>query len=133
PIEHLRTQAHQSALSTFTELDPDRVWTIREMAAFISIGGRGPVIVGSATTVVDELERWMDEADIDGFNLSSVIRPGGQQDFVRYVSPALRRRGLLAGSVPGATFRENVLGTGPRLAEDHRGASFRPTARAGRA
>src|SRR5699024_11385021 len=35
PIEHLRTQAHQSALSTFTELDPDRVWTIRELAAFI--------------------------------------------------------------------------------------------------
>lgn len=126
PIEHLETEAHQSALSTFTKLDPDRVWTIREMARFISIGGRGPVIVGSAATVVDELERWMEEADIDGFNLSSVIRPGGQEDFVRYVSPELRRRGLLPEAPEAATFREAVLGKGSRLAADHRGASFRP-------
>lgn len=128
PIEHLQTEAHQSALSTFTTLDPERVWTIREMANFISIGGRGPVIVGSPTTVVDELERWREEADVDGFNLSSVIRPGGQEDFVRFVSPELRRRGLLAEQRAGATFREAVLGKGPRLAEDHRGASFRPAA-----
>src|SRR5690606_36090335 len=95
PIEHVKSEAHQSALATFTKLDPDRVWTIREMAKFIGIGGRGPVIVGSPSTVVDELERWMDEADIDGFNLSSVVRPAGQEDFVQFVSPELRRRGLL--------------------------------------
>ncbi|SEB64867.1 FMN-dependent oxidoreductase, nitrilotriacetate monooxygenase family [Paramicrobacterium humi] len=125
PIEHVQSEAHQSALATFTKLDPDRVWTIRAMAKFISIGGRGPVIVGSPQTVADELERWMVEADVDGFNLSSVIRPGGEEDFVRFVSPELRRRGLLPTPAEGATFREAVLGKGPRLADDHRGASFR--------
>ncbi|MDQ4138374.1 MAG: LLM class flavin-dependent oxidoreductase [Actinomycetota bacterium] len=125
PIEHVQSEAHQSALATFTRLDPDRVWTIREMAKFISIGGRGPVIVGSPTTVVDELERWMVDADVDGFNLSSVIRPGGEEDFVRLVSPELRRRGRLPEARPGQTFREAVLGKGPRLADDHVGASFR--------
>jgi FMN-dependent oxidoreductase (nitrilotriacetate monooxygenase family) len=126
PLEHVQSEAHQSALATFTKLDPTRVWTVREMATFISIGGRGPVIVGSPATVVDELERWMVDADIDGFNLSSVIRPGGEEDFVRLVSPELRRRGLLPEPVPGQTFREAVLGKGPRLADDHRGAQFRP-------
>src|SRR5690606_23851794 len=125
PIEHVKSEAHQSALATFTKLDPTRVWTVREMAKFISIGGRGPVIVGSPETVVDELERWMAEADIDGFNLSSVIRPSGEEDFVRLVSPELRRRGLLLEPTEGMTFREAVLRKGPRLADDHRGAGFR--------
>lgn len=126
PLEYVQSEAHQSALATFTKLDPDRVWTVREMAKFISIGGRGPVIIGSPATVADELERWLVEADIDGFNLSSVIRPGGEEDFVRLVSPELRRRGLLREPSEGQTFREAVLGKGPRLADDHRGASFRP-------
>jgi FMN-dependent oxidoreductase (nitrilotriacetate monooxygenase family) len=125
PIEYVQVETHQSALATFTKLDPNRVWTIREMAKFISIGGRGPVIVGSPTTVADELERWMAEADVDGFNLSSVIRPAGEEDFVRLVSPELRRRGLLPDAPAGSTFREAILGKGPRLADDHRGASFR--------
>ncbi|MCX7521414.1 LLM class flavin-dependent oxidoreductase [Microbacterium sp. STN6] len=125
PLEYVESEAHQSALSTFTKLDPTRVWTAREMAKFISIGGRGPVIVGSPSTVADELERWADEADVDGFNLSSVIRPTGEEDFVRLVSPELRRRGILAEPQTGQTFREAVLGKGPRLADDHRGAAFR--------
>jgi hypothetical protein len=81
-------------------------------------------------TVVDELERWMVEADVDGFNLSSVIRPAGEEDFVRLVSPELRRRGLLAEPAEGQSFREAVLGKGARLADDHRGARFRASVNA---
>lgn len=125
PLEYVQSEAHQSALATFTKLDPNRTWTIREMAKFISIGGRGPVIVGSPSTVADELERWMEESDVDGFNLSSVIRPAGEEDFARLVSPELRRRGVLAEPQEGQTFRETVLGKGARIADDHRGARFR--------
>lgn len=126
PLEYVQSEANQSALASFTKLDPSRVWTVRELAKFISIGGRGPVIVGSPETVADELERWMDEADVDGFNLSSAVRPADQQSFTRLVSPELRRRGLLPEPVEGRTFREAVLGKGSRLADDHRGAQFRP-------
>lgn len=125
PLEYVPSEAHQSALATFTKLDPDRVWTIREMAKFISIGGRGPVIIGSPTTVADELQRWAQDADVDGFNLSSVIRPAGEEDFVRLVSPELRRRGLLKEPRSGASFRDAVVGHGDKLANDHRGAGFR--------
>lgn len=128
PLEYIQSDAQQSALASFTKLDPTRVWTPRELARFVSIGGRGPVIVGSPETVADELERWMVEADIDGFNISCAVRPADQEDFVRLVSPELRRRGLLPETPEGQTFREAVLGKGPRLADDHHGASFRPAA-----
>ncbi len=125
PLEYVQSEANQSALASFTKLDPSRTWTIRELAQFVGLGGRGPVIVGSPSTVADELERWINEADVDGFNLASAIRPADQREFVLLVSPELRRRGLLPEAPDGQTFREAVLGRGPRLADDHRGASFR--------
>ncbi|MHA7295465.1 LLM class flavin-dependent oxidoreductase [Arthrobacter sp. HLT1-21] len=125
-LEYVQTEGNQSALAAFTKLDPSRVWTVRELAHFVAIGGRGPVITGSPSTVVDELERWMDEGDVDGFNLSNAVRPADLEEFVRLVSPELRRRGLLPEAPqPGTTLREIILGEGPRLADDHYGARFR--------
>ena len=132
PLEYVQTEGNQSALAAFTKLDPSRVWTVRELARFVAIGGRGPVIVGSPATVVDELERWLEQGDIDGFNISSAVRPADLNDFVRLVSPELRRRGLLPEEgEAGRTFRETVLNKGPRLADDHRGAGFRALAEIG--
>jgi long-chain alkane monooxygenase len=128
-LEYIKTEGNQSALAAFTKLDPTRVWTVRELAEFVAIGGRGPVITGSPATVADELERWAAEADIDGFNLSSAVRPADLLEFARLVSPELQRRGLVeandGGPAEAPTFRERVLGKGPRLAAGHRGAGFR--------
>src|SRR6202011_6315635 len=46
PILHSRQDAQTSALDAFTIADPDRVWTVREIAKHAAVGGRGPV--GSA-------------------------------------------------------------------------------------
>ncbi len=127
PLEYIQTEGNQSALAAFTRLDSTRVWTVRELSRFIALGGRGPVITGSPATVADELERWMQEGDVDGFNISSAVRPADLNEFVRLLSPELRRRGLLQEEPQeGKTFRETVLGHGPRLAEDHLGARYRP-------
>lgn len=122
PLEYVTSDGNQSALAQFTTLDPDREWTLREVAKFVSIGGRGPVIVGSPTTIADELERWVEEGGVDGFNLTSAVRPADLLEFARLVSPELRRRGLLSDAPAGATFREAILGAGARLAADHPGA-----------
>ncbi|WP_129660841.1 LLM class flavin-dependent oxidoreductase [Rothia uropygialis] len=124
-IEHVTTDANQSALASFTTLSPNKTWTVRDLAEFVAIGGRGPVIVGSPETVADELERWIEEADVDGFNLSAAVRPADLERFSRFVSPELRRRGLLDEPEPGTTLRERIGGNGPGLPGDHRGASFR--------
>ncbi|MGO2647641.1 MAG: NtaA/DmoA family FMN-dependent monooxygenase [Brevibacterium aurantiacum] len=125
PLEYVATDANQSALASFTTMAGDKTWTIRDLAEFVAIGGRGPVITGAPATIADEFERWMDEADIDGFNIAAAVRPADAERFTKYVSPELRRRGLLPEPVEGATVREQLTGQGPRLADDHKGAGFR--------
>ena len=125
PLEYVATDANQSALASFTTLSDGKTWTVRDLAEFVAIGGRGPVIVGSPATVVDELETWMREADVDGFNVSAAVRPADLERFGRYVTPELRRRGLLTEGEAGQTVRDRILGSGPWLADDHQGASYR--------
>ncbi|QZY52191.1 LLM class flavin-dependent oxidoreductase [Leucobacter tenebrionis] len=127
-LEHIVTDANQSALASFTTLADGTTWTVRDLAEFVAIGGRGPVIVGSPQTVADELERWMRETGVDGFNISAAVRPADLERFARLVSPELRRRGLLREpAAEPVTLRERLGGRGPHLAEDHRGAAYRFT------
>ena len=42
-----QADAQTSALEAFTTADPDREWTVREIARHAAIGGRGPVVIGS--------------------------------------------------------------------------------------
>nr|WP_229667469.1 LLM class flavin-dependent oxidoreductase [Micrococcus flavus] len=126
PLEHVENEASRTALAAFTTESPDRVWTVREVAEFVSIGGRGPVIVGSPATVADELQRWRDQTGVDGFNICAAVRPADLERFSALVSPELRRRGLLREPEAGRTLRENLTGDGPRLPAGHRGVRFRP-------
>ncbi|OFR88898.1 5,10-methylene tetrahydromethanopterin reductase [Micrococcus sp. HMSC067E09] len=125
PLEHVENETSRTALAAFTTQSPDREWTVRQVAEFVSIGGRGPVIVGSPQTVADELQRWQAETGVDGFNVCAAVRPADLERFADLVTPELRRRGVLAEPAAGRTLRENLTGAGPRLPEDHRGAGFR--------
>lgn len=133
-LEDVAAPGIQSAAAMFTAADPDRRWTIRDMAEFIAFGGPGPMVVGSPATVADELERWMDKTDIDGFNLTPILEPETYVDFVDLVVPELQRRGLYKLEYPSGTYREKLFGHGAQLAPPHVGAGYRavraPTAAA---
>jgi FMN-dependent oxidoreductase (nitrilotriacetate monooxygenase family) len=87
-------------------------------------------VAGTPTVVVDEMERWIDEAGIDGFNLIQYLTPGTARDFGELVIPELRRRGRFRTSyADGETLRERMIGAGrPRLPGNHPGARFRDPA-----
>lgn len=121
PLRHVKTNAGQSAVETFSTADPARTWTIRELADWVGIGGRGPVTVGSPAAVADELEAWMDETGSDGFNLGSVVMPETFKDVVELLVPELQRRGRYKRDYAAGTFRDKLFGRGPRLAPSHRG------------
>ena len=127
-LEHVEIQGNRSALQSFTTLDPDRDWTVRDLAAYMAIGARGPAIVGSGPSVVDQLERWQEEAGVDGFNVDYGIRGLDLPAFAEHVSPVLRERGLIPAlprtGTAGTTLRGRVLGH-DRLAESHPGARHR--------
>lgn len=118
-VADVQTEANQSALAIFTK-DPSRKWTVREVAEFISIGGRGPTIIGDPVQVVDQLVRYQEISGVDGFNISAAVRPADFERFEQYITPELRRRGLLSDrpQTP-VTLRESLLGSGPHLSPDH--------------
>ncbi|MCG5236787.1 LLM class flavin-dependent oxidoreductase [Xanthobacter oligotrophicus] len=124
-----RAQGLVSALEAFSIADPDRVWTVRELAEHNAIGGRGPVFVGSAEQVADQIEAWVEATDVDGLNLSYAVTPGGFADFGTYVVPELQRRGRFKADYAPGTLREKIYGAGrARLPDTHPAAGFRPGA-----
>ena len=123
-IDHIETDAIQGTMNAFTQSDPDRDWTVREVAQFSGLGTTSPVVVGTPTAIADELEYWVREVGVDGFNVKEVLRTGSLDDFVDLVVPELRERGLLPPSgAPGEgeTLRERLFGDGPRLPDTHPG------------
>ncbi len=126
PIRYLRSEAMVSALESFTTSDRSRVWTIREIAEHVAIGGRGPVFVGSPARVADEMQRWVEEAGIDGFNLAYAVTPESFVDFVDLVVPELQRRGAFKRDYAPGTYREKLFGAGrARLPDVHPAARWR--------
>ena len=69
-IEYIETNAIKSAVESLTKSSPNKKWTVRELANFAGIGGMGPIVVGTPEQIADTFEEWIDETDIDGFNLS---------------------------------------------------------------
>lgn len=109
----------------------ERVWTIRDTIEHSFIGGRGPIVIGTPSEIADQLQAWMAETDIDGFNLSYAITPGGYRDFTDLVVPELQRRGVYKTEYQRGTLREKIFGAGqPRLPATHPAALFRSGARA---
>ncbi|QHC68069.1 NtaA/DmoA family FMN-dependent monooxygenase [Rathayibacter sp. VKM Ac-2759] len=90
-------------------------------------GTRGFAVTGDPVEVADELERMMDETDLDGIMLEAVFGIASLEDFIALVQPELRRRGRLDPPATGATFRERMLGGGAHIAPEHHAASFRRT------
>nr|WP_308622139.1 hypothetical protein [Massilia sp. Se16.2.3] len=87
------------------------------------------MIVGDPRQVADELLTWFDETGIDGFNLAYALAKEDMRNVVELVVPELRRRGRYrvdeAGADSATTLRERLLGTGPRLQENHPGRQVR--------
>jgi hypothetical protein len=118
-----------SVLNAFTTTSKEvPKWTPRVVAEKVGIGGLGPVGVGSPATVADEMQHWVREADVDGFNIGYVTTPGTFEDVVELLIPELRRRGVYPEkrAKEGLTAREKVYGAGQAgLRADHTGSRYK--------
>ncbi|KAH8893362.1 putative dibenzothiophene desulfurization enzyme A [Thozetella sp. PMI_491] len=102
------------------------VWTPRSIGKAVPLGASGPVPVGTAEEVADEMERWMEVADINGFNVGHITVPGTWEDAVDLLVPELRRRGQYAPKGESGTMRERVYGLGcSRLSDEHPGSRYK--------
>jgi alkanesulfonate monooxygenase len=124
PLEYMEIDAIQTFMEEFTRADPTRRWTLREIAEYLGAGRTA--VVGSPSTVADELTGWMEETGVDGFNLDYLVSPGDMIAFVDLVVPELQRRGVYKTSYEEGTFREKLYGKGRNyLRDDHPGANYR--------
>lgn len=127
PIGNVESNAIQSAVAAFQQAaESGEEWRVRDIAAWGGIGGMGPVLIGSGDEVADALQGWVDETDVDGFNLAYAVTPGSFADVITHVVPALERRGLYDRTYVPGTLRHKLFGHGDLLPDSHRGASFRP-------
>ena len=125
PVPYEKNDSGRSALEALTIADPSRQWTIREVADFAGIGGIGPIVVGSAAAVADEIQSWVADTGVDGLNLAYAVTPESFVHFIELVVPELQSRGAYKTAYRPGTLREKLTGGGPRLAGGHPAARYR--------
>ena len=124
PIRYVKNDAINSAVETLTTLSTEP-WTLRRIVSRMGLGSRNPPIVGSAEEVAEDLISWVDDTDIDGFNLSRIVTPEGLEDFVDLVVPILQERGVYKRDYRPGTLREKLFAGSPLLPASHPAAAHR--------
>jgi hypothetical protein len=138
--------AIHTMMKTIKRYDKDGTLTPRMLGEQMAFCGFGPMPVGTPEMVADVMEKWVNEADIDGFNVAckcqevlplricphtfaDVSNPESYEDVVEMLVPVLQERGLMWKdyAVPGGTFRENMHRRPgePLLPAAHPAAQFR--------
>ena len=64
--------------------------------------------IGTAEQVADTMQDWFESGAADGFMLSGAVLPQGFDDFVDYVLPILKERGLFRTEYEADTLRGNL-------------------------
>jgi FMN-dependent oxidoreductase (nitrilotriacetate monooxygenase family) len=110
----------------------ERDWTVEDVIQWVGIGGPGPVFVGGPETVADALEAWVDETDVDGFNLAYAVSHETWENVIKYLVPVLQKRGVYQTEYKPGTLREKLFGRGARLPENHPAHQYRDIEKAKR-
>jgi FMN-dependent oxidoreductase (nitrilotriacetate monooxygenase family) len=124
-VRHVTTDAGRTAMENITRADPDRSWTVREVAEHVAIGGIGPVVVGTPEQVADALEDWVEKTGVDGFNLALAVAPETFVDIADHLVPELQRRGRYKTEYHQGTLREKLFEETAYLPQRHPGAALR--------
>lgn len=71
-LREVESNAVVSTVQGYARFSPGTSkWTKHTIAEHVSLGGNGPIFVGTASQVADGFQIWLDEAGVDGFNLVS--------------------------------------------------------------
>jgi FMN-dependent oxidoreductase (nitrilotriacetate monooxygenase family) len=122
-LKKVETNAIVSMVEHFA--GKDRAWTVDELAKWGGIGGVGPVFVGSPNTIADILQEWVEETDVDGFNLAYAVTPESFEQAVDLLVPELQKRGVYPTTYKPGTLREKLFGEGPYLPKRHPADAYR--------
>jgi alkanesulfonate monooxygenase len=101
------TNASRSTQERVLALADREQLTVRQLAQRLG-GYAGLSFVGTAQTIADEMQNWLESHGSDGFNIMFPWLPGGLDEFVTEVIPELQGRGIFRKEYEGTTLRENL-------------------------
>jgi FMN-dependent oxidoreductase (nitrilotriacetate monooxygenase family) len=83
-------------------------FSIRDFVIYWTGQGMGRGLIGTPDSISDEIQKYVDDGAVDGFNITPFLVPGGIDDIVDRLVPELQNRGLYATEYTGATLREHL-------------------------
>jgi alkanesulfonate monooxygenase len=101
------TNASKSSRERVIDLAKRANLTVRQLAQRVG-GYAGQSFIGTAASIADEMEEWLETRACDGFNVMFPTVPAGLDEFVDMVVPELQRRGLFRRAYEGTTLREHL-------------------------
>jgi FMN-dependent oxidoreductase (nitrilotriacetate monooxygenase family) len=82
--------------------------TVGELVRLQATTWMNPRLVGTPSTIVDEMQDLFESDACDGFIIGTSTSPMGLRNFVDLIVPELQRRGLYRTEYAGSTFRGNL-------------------------
>ncbi|KAF1849073.1 alkanesulfonate monooxygenase [Cucurbitaria berberidis CBS 394.84] len=101
------TNASHTSRASVIKLAETEGLTVRQLAGRYG-GYAGLAFVGTAETVADEMEQWLEEGASDGFTVTLPFLPEGLDAVTQKLVPELQRRGLFRKEYEGTTLREHL-------------------------
>ncbi|WP_027474311.1 LLM class flavin-dependent oxidoreductase [Curvibacter gracilis] len=112
--------------NTISRLSGGRLdYTLRDLREDLALGGRYMTVVGDPQQVADQLQQWVADTGIDGFNLARTVYPESFADFIDLVVPELQSRGVYKTQYAEGPLRHKLFGQGPHLNARHPGLAYR--------
>ncbi|HHH9558885.1 TPA: LLM class flavin-dependent oxidoreductase [Pseudomonas aeruginosa] len=102
-----QTNASHSSRDRVLQLAEREGLNVRQLAQRVG-GYAGLAFVGTAESIADEMQEWLESQGSDGFNVMFPWLPGGLDAFVDKVVPELQRRGIFRREYEGTTLREHL-------------------------
>ncbi|XID90901.1 LLM class flavin-dependent oxidoreductase [Paenibacillaceae bacterium WGS1546] len=124
-LEYAGTERHQTAAGAIKKASEKRQ-TVGELIDRVSSFEEQKAFIGSPGQVADQMQAWVEETGIDGYNILQFVAPADLRNIVELVIPELQRRGIFKTEYEEGTFREKLFGPGrSRLPDDHPAARYR--------
>ncbi|HKS13493.1 MAG TPA: LLM class flavin-dependent oxidoreductase [Pseudomonas sp.] len=82
--------------------------SIRQLAQHFACAGGHQVVYGTAATIADRMQEWLEHEGADGFIIQFPYFPAPLEDFVDLVVPELQRRGIYRHDYEGNTLRDSL-------------------------
>jgi FMN-dependent oxidoreductase (nitrilotriacetate monooxygenase family) len=109
-VPSVKTNASQGANAALTS-GAQKVLRVRDLMSFGE--GRDLFLVGSPSTIADQLLEWAEYTGVDGLNLVRTIEPRSIQGFCDLLVPELQNRGAFKTAYGEGSLREKLF-TGTR-------------------